>query len=245
MEQSSTVNNANSDERRSLEFPRNSFEVRSPELVENSGEDMNEFSLHSDITEKCMKWVDDHIFRGELTHTKPGSISYLLYGAKPSEQSINIKMGRLGEYLAKELIRQTPDFDLLHCGVQKINDKKKDVDLIFKSTTTETIYYRELKGNIELDTEKLPATIQKCNEIKQSLINKYPGHIIDMGILNWSVYDRKILTAGLSNIKSFENAGVKIDHFADFLGILRVEWPERDFDAFYRSIGTKARTLFL
>jgi hypothetical protein len=192
-----------------------------------------------------MKWVEDTILCGEVTLTKPGSISYLLYGPKPSEQSINIKMGRLGEYLAKELIHQMPDFELLLCGVQKINDKKKDVDLIFKSTTTNTIYYRELKGNIELDTEKLPATIQKCNEIKQSLSDKYIDHNIDMGVLNWSVYDRKTLTAGLSNIKSFENAGVKIDHFGDFLGILRVEWPERDFCAFIRSIGTKSRTLFI
>jgi len=28
------------------------------------------------------------------------------------------------------------------------------------------IIYRELKGNIELDTEKLPATIAKCKEIE-------------------------------------------------------------------------------
>ena len=207
-------------------------------------DDEHDPNILTEIKQKCMKWVEDTILCGEVTQTKPGSISYLLYGAKPSEQSINIKMGRLGEYLAKELIHQTPDFDLLLCGVQKINDKKKDVDLIFKSTTTNIIYYRELKGNIELDTEKLPATIQKCNEIKQSLVINYPDHNIDMGVLNWSVYDRKTLTAGVSNIKSFENAGVKIDHFADFLGILRVEWPERDFYAFCRSIGTKARTLF-
>jgi hypothetical protein len=202
-------------------------------------------NILTEIKQKCMTWLDEHILRGELTKTKAGSITCLLYGAKPSEQAINIKIGRLGEYLAKELIRQNPDFVLLTCGVQKINDKKKDVDLIFKSTTTNTIVYRELKGNIELDTEKLPATIQKCNEIKQSLAITYPDHNIDMGVLNWSVYDRKILTAGLSNIKSFENAGVKIDHFGDFLNILGVEWPESDFYAFWRSIGTKVHTLFI
>ena len=48
-------------------------------------------------------WVDKAL-EGELTFTKPGSISHLLYGEKPSEQSINIKLGRLGEYLSKELI---------------------------------------------------------------------------------------------------------------------------------------------
>jgi len=32
-------------------------------------------------------WVDKAL-EGELTFTKPGSISHLLYGEKPSEQSI-------------------------------------------------------------------------------------------------------------------------------------------------------------
>ena len=53
-------------------------------------------------------------------------------------------------------------------NVQQINNKKKDVDLIFKDENNKVIYYREMKGNIELDTEKLPATISKCKEIEYS-----------------------------------------------------------------------------
>jgi hypothetical protein len=45
-------------------------------------------------------WVEKAL-EGDLTCTKPGSISHLLYGEKPSEQSINIKLGRLGEFLSK------------------------------------------------------------------------------------------------------------------------------------------------
>ncbi len=37
-----------------------------------------------------LKWIDK-ILEKEITYTKAGSISYLLYGKKPSEQSINIK----------------------------------------------------------------------------------------------------------------------------------------------------------
>lgn len=190
-----------------------------------------------------MNWVDN-VLEGELTLTKPGSISYLLYGERPSEQSMNIKFGRLGEFLSKELIKTVHTFELLNCGVQKINDKKKDVDLIFKDEVNKIIYYRELKGNIELDTEKLPATITKCKEIENSLKTTYLDYTIDCGILNWSVYNRKILTAGLSNIKTFENGGIKIDHMEDFLKIIGVLWAEEDYYTYFNEIGKKNRLKF-
>jgi hypothetical protein len=43
-----------------------------------------------------------------------GSITYLLYGEKPSEQSINIKLGRFGEFLSKELIKTNDNLELLN-----------------------------------------------------------------------------------------------------------------------------------
>lgn len=197
----------------------------------------------AEIKTKGFLWLEK-ILEGELTKTKPGSISHLLYGEKPSEQSINIKLGRLGEYLSKELIKTNANLELLNCGVQKINDKKKDVDLIFKDEINKKIYYRELKGNIELDTEKLPATISKCKEIETSLKETYSDYDIDCGILNWSVFGRKILTAGLQNIKTFENGGIKIDHMGDFFEIIGVVWSEEDYYSYFREIGSKIITKF-
>jgi hypothetical protein len=196
-----------------------------------------------EIKQKGNDWVDK-VLEGELTCTKPGSISHLLYGEKPSEQSINIKLGRFGELVSKELIKTNPNFELLNCGVQNINGKKKDVDLIFKDKINKIIYYRELKGNIELDTEKLPATIAKCKEIENSLKTTYLDYNINCGILNWSVYNRKILKAGLSNIKTFENGDIKIDHMGDFLNIIDVFWDEQDYYLYFREIGNKIRIRF-
>jgi len=192
------------------------------------------------IKQKGMVWVEK-ILKGDLTNTKPGSISHLLYGEKPSEQSINIKLGRLGEYISKELVISNTYLELLNCGIQKINNKKKDVDLIFKDEVNKIIYYRELKGNIELDTEKLPATISKCKEIENSLKNTYLDYSINCGILNWSVYSRNILNAGISNIKMFENGGIKIDHMGDFLEMINIVWPEDDYYSYFREIGTKIK----
>jgi len=188
-------------------------------------------------------WVDK-VLEGNLTYTKPGSISYLLYGEKPSEQSINIKIGRFGEFLSKELIKTNDNFELLNCGIQEINNKKKDVDLIFKDEANKIIYYRELKGNIELDTEKLPATIIKCKEIENSLKKTYLDYTINSGILNWSVYNRKILTTGISNIKTFENRGIKIEHMQDFLNIIKIFWNENDYYQFFKEIGNKIKIKF-
>ena len=196
-----------------------------------------------EIKEKGMDWIDK-VLESELTLTKPGSISHLLYGERPSEQSINIKLGRLGEWLSKELIRANPNLKLLPCGVQKINDKRKDVDLLFKDEEKKIIYFRELKGNIELDTEKLPATISKCKEIEYALKISHVDYHIDCGVLNWSVYNRKILTAGLSNIKTFENGGIKINHMNEFLEIINVVWNEDDYYAYFREIGAKIRMKF-
>jgi len=208
----------------------------------------NQFAYMSDecinsIMEKGEKWVNNMLV-GELTLTRPGSISHLLYGSKPSEQSINIKLGKFGEFLSKELINSTSNLKMLQCGVQKINDKKKDVDLLFKNEVTKTIYYRELKGNIELDTEKLPATIEKCKEIELSLKTSYSDYSINCGILNWSVYNRKILVAGLSNIKAFENGGIKIDHMEDFLEIIDIIWTEEDYYDYFRKIGDIIKIMF-
>jgi len=187
-----------------------------------------------------LKWIDK-ILEKEITYTKAGSISYLLYGKKPSEQSINIKIGHFGEFISKELIKLNSNLKLLNCGIQKLNNKNKDIDLIFEDKNKNIIYYRELKGNIELDTEKIPATIMKCKEIELFLNEKYKDYIINCGILNWSIYNRNILTSGLSNIKTFENNGIKIDHYENFLEIINIKWNEEDFYSYFREIGMKIK----
>jgi hypothetical protein len=68
-----------------------------------------------EIKHKCNEWITD-LFKKKQTYTKPGSISHLLFGSKPSDQSINIKMGYLGEFISKELIKQNKNLELLTCG---------------------------------------------------------------------------------------------------------------------------------
>lgn len=130
-----------------------------------------------------------NILKNDIKNTENGSISFLLFGEQPSRQSLIIKMGLLGEYIIKELVKENDDLELMNCGIRLINNKRKDIDLIFFNKNTNTIYYRELKGNIHLDSEKTKITIDKCKEIRDYYIKIYPNINIDYGILNWTIYD--------------------------------------------------------
>lgn len=186
-----------------------------------------------------------NIMKTHKTVCKAGSLKYLLWGPIPSEQSICIKMGHVGEELAKEMIKSN-NLELLTCGPQVINEngKKKDFDLIWIDHEKQTIFLRELKGNIELDSEKLPATFEKIRtEFEPWLKSQYPNFTINVGILNWSVYDRSDLSAGLSNIKTCEKAGVIVDHFGDFCNLIDFEWPKENFYNYWHEIGAVFRNI--
>ena len=186
------------------------------------------------IKEKGRNWIKNKS-RDKLTYTKIGSLNYLFYGKRISEQSKYIKLGRFGEYFIKEFISLNNDFELMNCGIQKINNNNKDVDLIYKDNINKIIYYRELKGNIELDTEKIPATIDKCKEINNYLKKEYNSYEINCGILNWSIYKRE--KTNLNIINKFEENEIKIEHFKDFLNIIGIEWEEQDFYEYFIELG--------
>ena len=149
-----------------------------------------------------------NIKNSDVVYTQPGSLKYLLYGPQISEQSTSIKFGKVGELLFMEMIKYNKDLKLLYCGCHVIDDegKKKDLDLLWADHKLKVIYYREAKGNIEMDTEKVPAMINKINsEVKKYVTEKYPDYTINIGVLSWSVYDRSNLKKGISHINKIEN----------------------------------------
>ena len=173
------------------------------------------------------------------TGTKPGSVKYLLYGHETSRQSISIKMGKIiGEELPKLLISNS-ELQLQECGILKLQNCniKKDFDLIWVDEVNKVVYYRESKGNMELDTEKLPATIDKVIQLEKELVEKYPDYTVNAGILNWSIYEREDADGGLTQIKKCEEKKVKIDHFKDFLQLLNFYWPKDEFTSYFRKLG--------
>jgi len=191
------------------------------------------------FTQIGRQWIKTNILQEITTQTKPGSLTYLMFGPQPSRQSVSIKLGYFGEYLCKEIIQKNPKLTLLTCGLQLMDQKKKDIDLMWVNPDTQTVYVRELKGNIQLDTEKLPATFQKMTEKLLPFVQqKYPGHTIDVGVLNWGVYGRDELTEGLKQIKTCEENGVKVDHWSDFCTLVELDCSKETYYDYMHQMGT-------
>lgn len=186
----------------------------------------------------CREWIIE-LSKETLTKTKPASVSYLFFGERISEQSLNIKLGKFGEFMVIQLVKFNKKLELLKCGIHSdvFKGKKKDIDLLFRDTEKKIIYYRELKANIELDSEKAPATINKILDIKSYLVLKYPEYQTDIGLLHWTLYDRCELIKGTHNVRKCEEAGIKFDNFGNFLEIINFVWDKEDFYKFFRELG--------
>jgi len=208
------------------------------------------------IKEKGKKWVKDNI--KQVVRTQYGSLKHLLWGPITSEQSVCIKFGHFGEFIAKELIKTNPNLELLTCGVQVIckpENAKSDIDILYRNSEEKKLYYYELKGNIDLDTEKKPATIVKCKKIKKHLSKTYKDYNITFGILNWGVYSKTRLNMLKESENKEEKANAKkllkkidtytesedlvVHHMDDFLINVNVTWPEDNFIEYFREIGTE------
>lgn len=172
----------------------------------------------------------------KIKYTSPGSILYLLYGKKKSTHSFSVKFGLLGEILLKELVK-IKNLELLECGIQVINNVKKDIDLSFKDTKNNIIYYYEIKSNIDLDSEKIIATIEKCKYIEKYLKNKYENYNVISGILLWTIYDVKDLNN--SKIKIFEKNEISVYYMSDFLKTIDICWDKENYYQYFRQIGEK------
>lgn len=171
--------------------------------------------------------------------SQPGSLPYALFGAIPSTASLYIKLGRNFEKWFKYVVAKTSGFDLLSDGLTEgiVMDKKKDVDFIFKNENTKTIYYRELKSNTELDTEKLPATIDKIKKISTYLSDLHSEYTIDCGLLTWAVYSRDMLPPNDARLKTFSEANINVTFPIDLFKTLGVFISKEDYTNMLRNIG--------
>ena len=203
----------------------------------------NTLLIFSEVLDRFKTVNITEFSKKEISFTKPGSIKYLLFGREPSKQSISIKLGRIiGEHLPIMIIKTNPDLQLLNCGIHKLItcNVKKDFDLVWYNKKTNVLHYRECKGNIQMDTEKVPATIHKVKKLEKDLKVKYKDYTVDAGVMAWSIYEREDVVpgGGKAEIKKFQKEEVKVDHFKDFLSLIGVEWDKESFYSYFKEIGT-------
>lgn len=174
------------------------------------------------------------------TESLPGGLPYLLFGGgKVSTQSLYIKVGKNFEKWFK-FIAKDSGMEILPDGVIEnvIGGKSKDIDLIFMDKRHKVIYYRELKSNLDLDTEKLPATYEKITKISKYLQNEYEGYEINSSLLTWAAYESTILPSRYkSKVRKCNENNVNVSYPSDFFKLLSVEISEKDYYSFFKELG--------
>lgn len=105
----------------------------------------------------------------------------------------------------------------------KTSNKKgeKEKDHLFINEHDKIVYYAELKANLNLDTEKSKATINKCFSIKDELKNKYPDYDIKMCLVGLRYYSKSILPRTIKN--KFMMIDDNLCGMNDYLEILGLE----------------------
>lgn len=108
------------------------------------------------------------------------SLSYLV--SRTLSQSDCIKLGNAVEKILCEFILE---FSNLFNIKQRNFKGKKEKDHLFCDYTNKIIYYAELKGNLNLDTEKSKSTYIKCLHIVNELKSMYPKYDIKWCLLGY------------------------------------------------------------
>tara|TARA_B100001115_G_scaffold50809_1_gene37585 strand:+ start:675 stop:1502 length:828 start_codon:yes stop_codon:yes gene_type:complete len=114
----------------------------------------------------------------------PSSLSYLI--DRPLSQSDCIKLGTAIEKVVSDIITKYTNYQNIK---QKNAKGKKEKDHLFKDDKNKIIYYAELKGNLNLDTEKSTSTYNKCLKIVEDLKEKFPEYNIKWCLLGLRYLD--------------------------------------------------------
>lgn len=117
------------------------------------------------------------------------SLSYLIN--RDLSQSDCIKLGTGSEKVLIDIILKNNQ------NLENIKPKnkkgKKEKDHLFMDNLTKTIYYAEIKSNLNLDTEKCKSTRDKCMQILDELKNEYPDYTIKMFLVGIRYFKKSII----------------------------------------------------
>ncbi len=139
-------------------------------------------------------------------------------------QSDKIKSGHDIENFIKYLVKNSPyQAEIFTDYIIETLNGCREADLLFKIDNT--IHYREIKGNVNLDSEKKKANFDKINSINCALKAKYPNMNIDSKFLcvPWFESDQNI------------------EGFNDFIKLLGFFSSFEEFVALGEKIGNKIR----
>lgn len=146
-------------------------------------------------------------------------------------QSDCIKLGTGLEKVFKDIVlARNPKLT----NIKPKNTKgKKERDHLFVDEETKTVYYAELKSNLNLDTEKCRSTSNKCAQIAVELVQEFPEYKIEMFLLGLRYVNKticpKIITNKYTEIS--ENV-VGVNDYFEALGAGQLFADEQEYKDF-------------
>jgi len=183
------------------------------------------------------KYTNEIIIERNKKNTKTnGSMGELLWDGF-SQQSTNIKFGHVIEKSFNDIIPEDYRLPLTHIYLTG-KTTQTQLDIIFRKENT--VYYFESKNNINLDTEKMPACLDKISRVKDCLEELYPQCFVVA----------KIFTARFSNVqdisKKFFKNGLtsdKVIGYNDFFDIVgETHVNEEDWHKIIRGVSEHIAT---
>ena len=165
------------------------------------------------------------------------SLSYII--TRQMSHSDCIKLGIGCEKLFCDIIiTKTKTTNIKRQNIKGV----KETDHLFMDTANKIIYYAELKANINLDTEKSQATVNKCLQIVAELQEEYNDYEIKWCLLAFRYTDNDSIPI------KFKKKYVNIEHnlfginqYFEMLGV-NIPFTEEKYHMLLNNIANKMFT---
>ena len=170
---------------------------------------------NNDTLDHFKSIICQNSYINSCSSNKEKSINSFSYLIKLNlSQSECIKAGHCFEKLIHEMGMIMTDLE----DIRPANKKNmKEKDFLFKNEETKTIYYTEVKTNLELDTEKAPKTVEKCKLITEQLLIQYPEYEIITNILGGRYFQTLEIPSNIR--KRFSMSVLGLNEYFELLGV--------------------------
>ena len=166
----------------------------------------------------------------------PSSLSSLVDSYHLS-QSDCIKLGVGLENVLREIIlKLNPSVS----NIKPPNSKgQHEKDHLFMDQETKTVYYAEIKSNLNLDTEKSVKTYSKCKAVKEELQKEYPEYKVLMFLVGGRYHSKSIMSSVISQKYTPINESlVGINEYLSKLNV-NFQFSEQNYKEFINHLSKK------
>ena len=195
------------------------------------------------VLEELSELVSNNMYIRDAKSNKKKDINSLSYLVDMQlSQSDCIKLGIAIEKVISDIIVKYSTSALTNIK-QKDQKGAKQRDHLFADHANKTIYYAELKANINLDTEKSRSTCDKCNAIVDELKNEYPDYNIKWCLLGYRYIIKDCMSSMIKN-KYVPHISDHLYGINEYFTMLNVSIKFEDEEQYKKFINIIANAMF-